>query len=188
MCNGSNNLLQRILPFTSHENSIVRRGGAVGLLKNICFDSSRHEWLLGDDIDILPFILLPLAGPEEFDEEDNEKFPIELQFLGADKKREEDPDIRKMLLESLSQLCATKKGREVLRMRGTYEILRELHKFENTEAGDPNVLLACENVVDVLIRTEEEIGEDNLKNLEIPDDVIEKINKLDTENTEMEVK
>ena len=34
--------------------------------------------------------------------------PVDLQFLDEDKKIEEDPDIRKMLLEALLQLCATK--------------------------------------------------------------------------------
>lgn len=45
-------------------------------------------------MDILPRLLLPLAGPEEFDEEDNDKLPLELQYLPSDKNREEDPDIR----------------------------------------------------------------------------------------------
>lgn len=45
-------------------------------------------------MDILPRLLLPLAGPEEFDEEDNDKLPLELQYLPSDKSREEDPDIR----------------------------------------------------------------------------------------------
>lgn len=31
-----------------------------------------HEWLLGDEVDILPFLLLPLAGPEEFPEDEME--------------------------------------------------------------------------------------------------------------------
>ncbi|XP_055602862.1 protein HGH1 homolog [Uranotaenia lowii] len=177
-CNRTTGLLVRILPFVHHEGSIVRRGGAVGLLKNICFDSNVHQWLLDDGIDVLPFILLPLAGPEEFDDEINDKLPVELQYLGPDKKREEDPDIRKMLLESLAQLCATKKGREHLRGRGTYEVLRELHKFECGSEGDPRVLVACENVVDILIRTEDEIGEDNLKTLEIPEDMKQKIEDL----------
>lgn len=57
-----------------------------------------------------------------------------------------------MLLESLGQLCATTKSREILRKNGTYEILRELHKWECTDNGDPACLLACENVVDILIR------------------------------------
>ncbi|KFB41383.1 AGAP001442-PA-like protein [Anopheles sinensis] len=177
-CNQSTGLLRRILPFVHHEGSIVRRGGAIGLLKNVCFDSSVHEWLLSAEMDILSFVLLPLAGPEEFDDETNDKFPVDLQYLGPDKKREEDPDVRKMLVESLAQLCATRKGREYLRDHGTYEILRELHKFECTPDGDKNVLNAVENVVDILIRTEEEIGEDNLKELEIPDDVKSKIETM----------
>ncbi|KXJ83955.1 hypothetical protein RP20_CCG022301 [Aedes albopictus] len=182
ICNESTDLLARILPFVHHEGSIVRRGGAVGLLKNICFDSSVHDWLLGGTVDVLPFILLPLAGPEEFDDDTNDKLPVELQYLGPDKKREEDPDIRKMLLESLAQLCATRKGREYLRERGTYEVLRELHKFECSPDGEKRVLVTCENVVDILIRTEDEIGEDNLKALQIPEDVISKIEKMDEGN------
>ncbi|XP_055541950.1 protein HGH1 homolog [Wyeomyia smithii] len=181
-CNRKTDLLTRILPFVHHEGSIVRRGGAVGLLKNICFDTTVHEWLLSGEVDVLPFILLPLAGPEEFDEETNAKLPVELQYLGPEKGCEEDPDIRKMLVESLGQLCATRKGREYLRDRGTYEILRELHKFECSPAGDPRVLAACESVVDVLIRTEDEIGEDNLKTLDIPDDVIMKLDNLGSNN------
>lgn len=32
-----------------------------------------HEWLLGPEVDILPFLLLPLAGPEDFSEEEMER-------------------------------------------------------------------------------------------------------------------
>ncbi|XP_058062343.1 protein HGH1 homolog [Anopheles bellator] len=182
-CNRTTGLLRRILPFVHHTESIVRRGGAVGLLKNICFDSTVHEWLLSEQMDILPFILLPLVGPEEFDDETNDMLPTELQYLGPEKKREEDPDIRKMLVESLAQLCATRNGRVYLRKRGTYEILRELHKYECSEQGDKSVLAAVENVVDILIRTEEEIGEDNLKELDIPDDVKTKIENLNNDQS-----
>ena len=48
--------------------------------------------------------MLPLAGPEEFSEEENDKLPIELQYLGDEKIREEDADIRKILLEALTQV------------------------------------------------------------------------------------
>lgn len=72
--------------------------------------------------------------------------------MGEDKTREEDPDLRKMILESLLQLCATKKYRELLRAKGTYEILREYHKWEAKVNRDNEALLACENVVDILIR------------------------------------
>lgn len=63
-----------------------------------------HQSLLGEDVDILPSLLLPLAGPEEFPEEVTDKLPEDLQYLPDDKTREEDPDIRKMLLEALTKV------------------------------------------------------------------------------------
>lgn len=33
---------------------------------------AHHLWLLSDAVDILPFLLLPLAGPEELTEEEND--------------------------------------------------------------------------------------------------------------------
>lgn len=32
-----------------------------------------HEWLLSEEVDVLPFLLLPLAGPEELPEEETER-------------------------------------------------------------------------------------------------------------------
>jgi hypothetical protein len=55
-------------------------------------------------VDILPHLLLPLAGPEEFTDDEMDKLPLELQYLPEDKVREPDPDIRKMLLEALAQV------------------------------------------------------------------------------------
>lgn len=75
-----------------------------------------------------------------------------LQYLPETKTRETDPDLRKMLLECLLQLCATRRCREVLRAKGVYEILRELHKWEAKVGRDSDCLLACENVVDILIK------------------------------------
>lgn len=63
--------------------------------------SAYHEWLLSDKVDLLPRLLLPLAGPEEFDDDDTERLPDDLQYLPPDKQREPDPDIRKMLMEAI---------------------------------------------------------------------------------------
>ncbi|KAK7870685.1 hypothetical protein R5R35_009850 [Gryllus longicercus] len=168
-------VIQRLVPFTEYKDSIIRRGGIVGTLRNCCFDVASHMWLLGPDVDILPRLLLPLAGSEEFDEEDNEKLPPELQYLSPDKNREPDPDIRRMLLEALLQLCATKEAREFIRKCNSYIILREFHKWEQ----DRKVLLACENVIDILIRTEDEIGQDNLQDVDVPDDLRNSFHKMD---------
>lgn len=164
--------LQKLVPFINH-SSAVRRKGIIGLVHNLVFDSTLHKWMLSQDVDILPPLLLPLAGPEQFDDEDNDKLPIDLQYLPDTKTRDPDPEIRIQLLESLNQLCATKFGRQYLRDCNAYIILRELHKTEK----DPSVVAACENVVDILIRTEEEIGIDELNKIDIPSDLEEKFNK-----------
>lgn len=65
----------------------------LGTLKNLCFDVEYNERLVFN-VDILPSLLLPLAGPEEFDDEDTDLLPSELQYLPDDKMRESDPDIR----------------------------------------------------------------------------------------------
>ncbi|XP_011863730.1 PREDICTED: protein HGH1 homolog [Vollenhovia emeryi] len=168
-------VLQRLLPFTEYSDSLIRRGGVIGTLKNCTFDTEHHEWLLSPEVDLLSYLLLPLAGPEELDDEDNDKLPINLQYLPETKTREADPDIRFMLLEALNQLCATKVARQILREKNTYVILRELHKWEK----DKSCLLACENVVDILIKTEEEIGLDNLKEVEVPSEYTETFHKMD---------
>ncbi|XP_049588947.1 protein HGH1 homolog [Syngnathus scovelli] len=176
-------VVQRLLPFTQFQASAVRRGGVIGVLRNCCFDYANHEWLLSEQVDILPFLLLPLAGPEELSDEDNEGLPVDLQYLPEDKKREEDPDIRKMLLETLMLLTATKDGRQTLKDKNVYVIMREFHRWET----NPKVTSACEKLVEVLIGDEPEQGMENLLEVNIPQDVEEKLKEADAkEQQELE--
>lgn len=108
---------------------------------------------------------------------------LSFQFLDADKQRESDVDLRNMLLDCLSQLCATRKSRDYLRSMGTYEILREYHKWETNRKA----LYYCENIVNILIRTEEEIGEEDLSKIEVPQDLHEKFDKYDEDECKEEV-
>jgi len=170
-------VIQRLLPFTEYKASVVKRGGIVGTLKNCCFVHQEHPWLMGDEVDIVPRLLLPLAGPtpESFDDEDIDKLPLELQYLDEDKEIEEDDDIRKILLEALNQLCCTKQGRLLMREKNVYVILRELHKVEKNK----QVLLACENIVDILIKTEEEINLENYTDVDVPEDLVKTLEDID---------
>ncbi|KAI3369298.1 hypothetical protein L3Q82_007551 [Scortum barcoo] len=176
-------VVQRLLPYTQYQASTVRRGGVIGTLRNCCFDHVNHEWLLSDAVDILPFLLLPLAGPEELTEEENDGLPVDLQYLPEDKKREDDPDIRKMLLETLLLLTATKAGRQTLKDKNVYPIMREFHHWEK----DVHVTAACEKLVQVLIGDEPEQGMENLMEVEIPENVEEKLKEADVkEQQELE--
>ncbi|XP_045468106.1 protein HGH1 homolog [Harmonia axyridis] len=172
-------IVTNLAAYTQYNKSLVRRGGIVGVLRNLCFDVEHNDWLTFE-ADILPSLLLPLAGNEEFDDEDNENLPSELQYLPDDKQRETDPDIRRMLVEAITLLCTLKKNREYIRNKNTYIIMRELHKWEK----DESVIGAVENLVDILIRTEEEIGKENLRDVDIPQDLEEKFRKMVANNDE----
>ncbi|XP_065889609.1 protein HGH1 homolog isoform X2 [Dysidea avara] len=137
-------LLQRLLPFIHYQDSLIRRGGIVGLVRNLCFET---------------------AGSEEISEDEMEGLPEDLQYLGDDKKREEDPDIRKMLIESVMQLCSTREGRLYIKKKHTYIIMRELHKWEK----DTEVSTICHKCIDILIADEPESGMHNLQEVKLPE-------------------
>ncbi|NXR36634.1 HGH1 protein, partial [Zosterops hypoxanthus] len=159
---------------------VEMRRGVVGALRNCCFQHENHEWLLSPDVDALPLLLLPLAGPEDLPEEEMEQLPVDLQYLPLEHRREEEPEIRKMLLETLMLLAATKPGRCHLRSQGSYLVLRELHTWEK----DPEVLSTCEKLIQVLIGDEPEEGMENLLEVTIPEDMERRLRDLDREEEE----
>ncbi|NXQ85046.1 HGH1 protein, partial [Nyctibius grandis] len=81
-----------------------------------------------------------------------------------------------------SQLTATRAGRHTVREKGTYLILRELHRWER----EPDVLAACEKVVQVLIGDEPGPGLENLLEVEIPEEMERELQRLDREEEEEE--
>ncbi|KAF9523371.1 hypothetical protein CPB83DRAFT_862976 [Crepidotus variabilis] len=136
--------LAKIVIFTEHSNS-VRRGGVASTIKNCAFHAPGHRAMLspeseqvalppvkepGPGIDVLPHLLLPLAGPEEFELDDQEKLLEPLQFLPSTKTRESDSSIRLTLVETLLLLCHTRWGRDYFRQHGVYQIVRLTHENE----------------------------------------------------------
>ncbi|GFO19916.1 protein hgh1 homolog [Plakobranchus ocellatus] len=170
-------IVQKLLPFTEFQDSLIRRGGILGALKNCCFEYDYHAWLLSDEVDILSRLLLPLAGGEEFDEDDMERLPVDLQYLSPDKQREQDPDLRLMLLQAITQLCATKQGRLYIKDKNAYVILREYHKWEK----DPKAYLACQKLCEMLISDEPQEGMEDLHKVDVPADLAEEFEKLDAD-------
>ncbi|NXH67683.1 HGH1 protein, partial [Hydrobates tethys] len=78
------------------------------------------------------------------------------------------------------QLTVTKAGRHVVREKGTYLILRELHRWER----EPEVLAACEKLIQVLIGDEPGPGMENLLEVNIPEEVEQQLQRLDREEEE----
>lgn len=140
--------ITKLLVFTEIESKI-RREGVASTIKNCLFEVTMHEKLVFDEtINLLPYILLPLAGPEEMDDDDMFNLPDELQLLPADKKRESSTQILGTYVESLLLLSTTKKVRTYLRDKAVYAIIKELHKqVDADEVQDP-----CDRLVQVLMR------------------------------------
>ncbi|KAK4688753.1 hypothetical protein P7C73_g1356, partial [Tremellales sp. Uapishka_1] len=161
-------LLSKIVVYTEHEN-VIRRGGALGCIKNCAMDRASMGWLLASEddrvklpsdpsrvvkgVDVLPWVLSPLMGPEEYDDEDMDLLPSTLQFLPPTKQRERDTVLRMMCVEILLLLSTTYTGRQALRKRGAYVVVREAHKVEQ----DQPIKEAIERLVSLL---QGEEGED----------------------------
>ncbi|KAF7726199.1 hypothetical protein EC973_008997 [Apophysomyces ossiformis] len=144
--------LTKLQIFTEDEN-VIRRGGVSSTIKNCCFETRQHEdILLAEKLNTLPFILLPLCGNEEYDMDEFEKFPEEIQLLGDDKKRETDPVLRAILCEALILLTTTRFGRDYLRDKQVYRVIQRLHVQEK----DEGICEKCVSIVDMLIRDEQE--------------------------------
>ncbi|NXP82216.1 HGH1 protein, partial [Ramphastos sulfuratus] len=171
--------VQRLLPFTQYRDSVIHRRGIVGALRNCCFqygESQQRAQPRGNrqpEGAALPRVPPPQAASPS-------GLPVDLQYLPPDKQREEEPDIRKMLLEAIMLLTATKAGRHMVRDKGTYVVLRELHHWEQHQ----EVLVACEKVIQVLIGDEPGPGMENLLEVKIPEEVEQELQRLDREEEE----
>ena len=142
--------LVKIIDFIGHSRNI-RKIGALSVLKNVLINTDIHsKILLNLDYNILPKLMLPLAGPEDLTEEEMDGLPDELLFLEPDKKREENAQVRLILVEILLILCSTRECRTVLRERRVYTIVQRCHLVEK----DEEVIDAIDRLVQFLMRDE----------------------------------
>lgn len=150
--------ISKILVFTEKYDNKTRREGVASTIKNCLFDSEIHENLLTDeDINLLPYILLPIVNSKdsEIDEEDMFNLPDELQLLPEDKQRDPITDIICIHLESILLLTTTAKGREYMRDKSVYPLVRELHKNVEDEKIDD----LCYRIVNTMMRGEPSQGD-----------------------------
>jgi len=163
--------LTKLQVFTSHP-SHIRRLGVASTIKNCTFHVPAHPTLMSNlnpdptlpppsvGANLLPYILLPLMGPEDYSDEDTEGMLDELQLLEPDKEREKDLEIMKTHLETLLLLSTTREGRDVLRQVKVYPIIRECHLHVDND----DVREACDRVVQIIMRKEEGEEEDEIPN------------------------
>ncbi|KLU86213.1 hypothetical protein MAPG_05230 [Magnaporthiopsis poae ATCC 64411] len=148
--------LSKLRVFTEHPSD-VRRRGVANTIKNVAFDVPSHPTLLAqDEVNILSYVLLPIMGNEDYDEDEMLEMLPDLQLLPPDKKREADHNIVLTHVETLTLLTTTKEGRDFMREVKVYPIIRETHlRVEHDGVKD-----ACERLVQVLMRDEAEEAEE----------------------------
>ncbi|PCG94486.1 Armadillo-like helical [Penicillium occitanis (nom. inval.)] len=144
----------KLLVFTEHMSDIRRRGVA-WTIKNVCFDVESHPMLINEDEDeganLLPYILLPIMGPEEYPDDESSEMLPDLQLLPPDKQRETDHQIILAHLETILLLTTTREARDKMRQVQVYPIIRECHSGVESE----EVREGCDRLVQVLMRGEE---------------------------------
>jgi hypothetical protein len=146
--------LTKLEVFTEHASDI-RRKGVASTIKNVAFEVSSHELFLSEtEINILPYVLLPIMGGETYDDEEALNMLPDLQLLPPDKKRDPDPAVIQTHVETLTLLTSTRESRDLMREVQVYPIIRELH----LHVDDEGVQEACERLVQVLMRDEPEAG------------------------------
>lgn len=95
-------------------------------------------------VDVLPFVMSPLMGPEEYDmdvsfplflrtyreadEKEMDKLPATLQFLGTEKKREQDTVLRMMCVEILLLLSTSMSSTSIVA-----ELMRSIYRSTEYE-------------------------------------------------------
>ncbi|KAL2005030.1 hypothetical protein VTN00DRAFT_2880 [Thermoascus crustaceus] len=147
--------ITKLTVFTEHKSD-VRRKGVASTIKNVAFDIPSHPMLFSEDeVNLLPYILLPITGPEEFTDEETAAMLPDLQLLPPDKKRDSDETIITTHLETLLLLTTTREGREKMRAVNVYPIIRECHLHVDNE----DVREGCDRLVQVLMRKEEGEGD-----------------------------
>lgn len=138
-----------------HSHSVIRRGGVASIIKNCLFETDYHGAILRKELDD-DFIITTLTGRlldsrSKLSEAEREKLPVELQLLD-NMQAEPDTVIRSIIIECLIILVTTREGRDTIRAKEIYPILREWHRLEPIN----DLKLLVEKVVELLIRDEEQ--------------------------------
>ena len=145
--------LAKLLPFTAVNMPLPRRLGVASTVKNVAFEQDKHAELLGEELSLLSYVLVPLAdGRDKYSDEEEEGMMDELQMLDEGVRREADERVVRTHLETMLILSTEREGRKALREAGVYYVIRELH----SAVEDAEVQEAVNRLVQDLQRGEPE--------------------------------
>lgn len=174
-------ILDSIIDNIKHSN-VIRRRGALGTIANCLFDSDYHEKLLSDEqMDLISKLVAPIKGPGDYDDDDCDGMPEALKEIPPTKKIEVDAESRANIINSLILLTATRFGRDYMKAKKMYPIVRELDKVEKNE----NISSQIYELVHVLLLDDPEDNPEP-EEIEEPPKVEKKVPDLDECGEEIE--
>lgn len=115
-----------------YSSNKIRKQGIIGVIRNLCFDHSKHQFLI-EQCNVLRHIIKPLVPPQL---ENNvtayemltSAFPG-LKVVGLEPLASN----RRCLLETVLQLCQSEYGREQLIKKHVVFTIREVYELETDE-------------------------------------------------------
>merc|ERR1712137_49518 len=127
-------IMKSLIPFMHHPQ-VIRRRGVLGTLKNCCFVSGSHDYLLCEEFGLISHLLTPLVSqPGDFTDEELELIPENVKrTMLPTKAREEDTLCRQTIIEVLFMLSGKREYREMMRQNGVYPVVKALDKVETDE-------------------------------------------------------
>lgn len=138
-------LFKALLAYIESPN-IIRRRGILGFIRNCLFESQYHEWLLGPEVELMTLLLLPLRNSETYPADDTALMPLRLQ-APSNKPIESNLDCQKMIVDCLTLVATTPYGREFLRAKKAYPIVRDFHKVVTDDTLSDAIFTLVENVL-----------------------------------------
>lgn len=140
-------MLRAILPFLDHPNTI-RRGGVAGTVRNCAFDKDSLAALADPtQADAVAYLMRSLMDGRLIPADELVGMPLLVRELSTLRVREQDAEIRRMVVDTLYMLTANDTARATIVRSRVYEVLRDAHADET----DDEAREAMEKLVDVLL-------------------------------------
>jgi len=141
-------LLVQLLPFLEDE-SVVRRGGVLGTIRNLVYETDKHDILLdpAGTVDLIPKLFKLLMDGSVLPPEDVIGMPLDVRNMPYTHTREDDPELRKMVVDTLFYLALVPESRATLIDSKVYIIVRNAH----LEEKDDDVSRAMFRLIDVVL-------------------------------------
>lgn len=125
--------------------SLIRRRSSLGTISNCLFETDYHEKILNDFKDdgtidendhFISSILYPIMkGGYDIDDEDRQSIPKKLlEGIDNNKEIEKDVECRSLIIDILIHLTGTRYGRDYMKKKNVYQIVREMDKQEESES------------------------------------------------------